>query len=277
MFGFLKPQKQEKQLILTSTGELYIPIRLYYKIHNKHALLTSLKKLKCCAFENNQKEHFIISYFKEAKRIPLEVDYQDVPEELYPVTLAEGYIRGNNLCIDLKSLRRSVEIIDFLYHYIKPSNAIELTTLAHSNYATGCNDKEELEKLAQSDYSELFDDLECDDIEQKLEEYIKQAQKQQTDTNKENSEIMSECLDRMMSDIEYEEQHNYPKYEKSSIKYDEKEHDELLRILTLRFVIKEKVAIEHYDGNRGYTSLNAISDIFGHIDEIENDIEHEEN
>ncbi|MGX6960263.1 MAG: hypothetical protein ACIPMY_03290 [Rickettsia endosymbiont of Pentastiridius leporinus] len=77
-------------VIHTTTNEPMMPVRLYYKVHNEDLLVRALKKLKCIGFEN--KKNFVLLYYKEAKNLDLEVYYQDVPEEFYPVILATGCI-----------------------------------------------------------------------------------------------------------------------------------------------------------------------------------------
>ena len=91
MFDFLKKKDdknklQEPKLIMTTTEELLMPVRLYYTIHNKKSLIKALRKLKCVLFSEKDDNHFIISYHKEAKKFNLAVPYQEVPKELYPIT-----------------------------------------------------------------------------------------------------------------------------------------------------------------------------------------------
>jgi hypothetical protein len=76
MFDIFKKKLQEPKLIMTSTEELFMPVRLYYKLHNKKSLIKALRKLKCVLFSEDDDNHFIISYHKEAKKIDLAVPYQ---------------------------------------------------------------------------------------------------------------------------------------------------------------------------------------------------------
>ena len=85
------PIKEQKNvLIVTTTKEVAMPIRLYYKVHDKLTLIKCLDRLKCiCWLTEN---HFLINYMKEAKNIGLMVKYSKVPPELYPIILADGHI-----------------------------------------------------------------------------------------------------------------------------------------------------------------------------------------
>ena len=39
MFNIFRKSIEEPRLIMTSTEELFMPVRLYYKLHNKKALI----------------------------------------------------------------------------------------------------------------------------------------------------------------------------------------------------------------------------------------------
>ena len=93
MLNILKSYN-EGRLVKTSTGELFIPVRLYYRIHNKALLVKAINKLKCAEFAEWDK-YFIVSYYKEAKKLDLDVVYQEAPPELYPVRLADCYIKNS--------------------------------------------------------------------------------------------------------------------------------------------------------------------------------------
>lgn len=102
-----KSQDNKKKIVYTTTREAFMPVRLYYKIHNQHLLIKALRKPKCVVFDDEKR--FILAYYKEDKNLPLTVHYQDVPEGLYPITLAEGYIKQNSIMhLDIRSLRRAV-------------------------------------------------------------------------------------------------------------------------------------------------------------------------
>ena len=61
---YIDDSKSDKKVIYTTTNEPFMPVRLYYTIHNEYLLIKALRRLKCIEFANNK--HFILSYFKEA-------------------------------------------------------------------------------------------------------------------------------------------------------------------------------------------------------------------
>ena len=72
MFNIFKKKKQDI-LITTSTGELCLPVRVYYKIHNTRLLRKALRKLKCIQFTEEDDNWFTIFYCKEAKKLSFNI------------------------------------------------------------------------------------------------------------------------------------------------------------------------------------------------------------
>ena len=256
------PEEDEEKLITTTTGEPFMPVRLYYKIHNKTLLVKAIKKLKCASFAEFDKNYFIISYHKEAKKLDLGVFYQDVPEELYPITLANCYIKNNStLCIDLKSMPRAVEIIDFLSKHIRPFNIIEIKSVAHKNHVTSGKNKEELHDKFYPDYDELFDHL-VDDRSEYLTQYMEEAKKKEEDFANIDESSKEKIISNMFANLHDQEKNNYPAAERINIQYKRSEHEELLYMLTYRFAVKQCVALKRHEGNKDFTSFDALEDLF---------------
>lgn len=247
----------EEKVLYTTTSEPLMPVRLYYQVHNAPLLVKALKKLKCVEFDEKD-NNFALAYYKEAKNLNLEVYYQDVPAGLYPITLAEGYIKqGKTLHLDLKSLRRAVQVIDFLAKHI-PTTLAEIIHFAHSNKLTVCNSRQTLQKIMALDYDEFFEDsrihniIRIGDVDDMALEFARH----------ENPKIIDQRWGAMEAKIREQELANYPDVEKFSVSYDRKEHDTLIKMLTLKAMVKEMIAHEHYNGNVGYASIDTMKQIF---------------
>jgi len=245
-------------VVYTTTKEPIMPVRLYYKIYNEDLLIKSLKKLKCIGFES--KKSFILAYYKEAKNLDLEVYYQDVPEGLYPVSLAYGSIKQNSILhLDLRSLQRAVCIIDFLGKHIPPT-IMEITSFANSNKLTVTHNKQELEELLNLDFDQIFIESRIQDIAQVIKLDDKKEEKALTGSA--NPESLDETLEMLMPYIGEENLVTYPDVERISINYNRKRHDSLIAWLSMRALIKEEVAIAHYKGNSSYSSMDVIQELF---------------
>lgn len=245
-------------VVYTTTKEPMMPVRLYYKIHNEDLLIKFLKRLKCIGFES--KKNFILAYYKEAKNLDLEVYYQDVPEGLYPVSLAYGCIKQNSILhLDLKSLQRAVCIIDFLGKHIPPT-IMEITSFANSNKLTVTYNKQELEELLALDFDQIFIEGRIQVIDQVIK--LDDKKKEKVPPGSSNPENLHETLEMLMPYIEEENLVNYPDVERILINYNRKRHDSLIAWLSMRALIKEVVAIAHYKGNSSYSSMDVIQELF---------------
>lgn len=248
-------------VIYTTTNEPMMPVRLYYKIHNEDLLVRALKKLKCIGFEN--KRNFVLLYYKEAKHLDLEVYYQDVPEECYPVILATGCIKqGSILHLDLKSLQRAVCIIDFLGKHI-PQTIMEITSFAHSNKFTVIHNRQEIQALLDQNFDHMFLNNKIHNVNHVINLNDEVGTRRLSSSSDQAME--NESLEMFMPYIE-EDIANYPAFERISIHYNRQKHDNLIVWLSIRAVIKELVARAHYEGNNNYFSKDALNELFIMLD-----------
>jgi len=135
----------EKALIQTTTKEPIMPVRLYFKFLKRKPLVKALSRLRCLDWEDE--DHFIIAYFEEARHLPLSVAYDEVPEDLFPVTLAKGRIRNSDVHLDFLSFRRAAEMAKFFY----------ITHMATYNRYLKVSE-DDLPDVANMDFDELFSD-----------------------------------------------------------------------------------------------------------------------
>jgi hypothetical protein len=272
MFDFFKKKDsqnkpQEQKLIMTSTEESFMPVRLYYKLHNKKSFIKALRKLKCVLFSDEDDNHFIISYHKEAKKIDLAVPYQEVPKELYPITLADGYIVGNaELRIDIKSLRRAVGLVDFLVKFI-PFNIIEITAMANYNKVISVRSEAEYYQWFNVNYDELFNNISTTDYNAELSNIGQKIQDFYESSDEEIKEKQREEFDKKVLSLKQQEIDYYPDAEKIALHYNRSAHVKMINMLRFRAIIKEVVARKRYDGDQHFTSFDAIDNFREFIEE----------
>jgi hypothetical protein len=222
-------------LIYTTTREPFMPVRLYFTTRNKGMLIKALEKLKCANVNYRGKE-FDICYMKEAKNIGLEVGHKDVPEEIYPITLATGYIRQDStIHLDLRSLRRAVAIIEFLAKHI-PASLLKLTAMAHGTKLTVQN-KSKLDEVMALDYDEFFHESR---IPSSMPELI---------IDESNDEKEFDALNELIED----RLKNYPDVQKFEIDYSRENHNEIIKDLKAQIVLKEMTAMVHNKSGKNDT------------------------
>lgn len=137
-------------LLMTTTHEPHMPIRLYYTVQDKNALIRKLRQLKCVQFHSDD-DAFFINYTKEARNFGLSIPHHQVPKMLYPIILAEGHFTSaKTLLLDLRSFERGARMIEFMdkhidraiakithaatYNRIHRANASTLQTFKHVDY-----------------------------------------------------------------------------------------------------------------------------------------------
>ncbi len=160
--------KTEKVVLKTTTGETYMPIRLYYEVYNMQEFLKQLGQLGCVIM--NDDDNFIINYMDETQNIGLSVKHNALPKTLYPIILAYGTFQNNNsLTIDLRSFKRGVGIIEFINN-IFSREMIELTHLATYNKITKINKADAAEYFSQNRYNEIFDRADMEIVDPSISE-----------------------------------------------------------------------------------------------------------
>ena len=239
-----KGQAQET-LIMTTTQEPYMPIRLYYTIFDKDGLLNRLNQLQCVMW-SIKNQSFFINYEKEAKKIGLSVKYNAVPKELFPVILAEGNIENDEcLHLDLRSFERAVCLVEFLDRYIS-RRIIKITHVATYNEFQSA-DINNFEKIWNIDYDELFADENMVIIDPELEwEKIQNLIAKGKNPEEKLALVCENSKKQRMSLVE-----KFPIY------YYEEGIERLDGCLKFRMAL----AFEHWEGNENYTPFDLAQKI----------------
>lgn len=145
--------QKKTALVSTTTGELFMPARLYFKFMNKKSLIKALERRNCVDLFDD--DSFNISYWEEAKTVKLQVPYDEVPENVFPVLLARGsFVGPSEIHIDVRSFDRAIGILRFLNKYIGPK-FMYATHIATYNRLIGTQEKD-AENILNLDYDEIF-------------------------------------------------------------------------------------------------------------------------
>ena len=239
---------KQEPIVMTTTEEPLMPIRLYYDVFDKKGLLKELRKLDCVSFAPEEEDLFSINYEKEAQNIPLSVPYNQVPKEFYPVLLAFGYfVDDSHLQLDLRSFDRAVGIIEFIDEWIDRSLA-KITHVASYNQILAGDKFKDLSIL---DLAELFeeDNMVIHDPEatmDTLEEALDQEEDQE-----EKRKIAVRYLEKTS-------QQNFPLVEKYPIYY----YEEGIHSVKVALMLRSIVAMEHRRGNTSLKPIDVLQGIF---------------
>ena len=111
--------KGDRELVNTKTGEIFQPIRLYYRISSKIGVRVALNKIKCIDFEPSE-NHWVWVYENEAKKIEFEISYDDIhPDDKSLILGIFTIISDDQMCLDVGSIPRAIEAIKFFDKRIK--------------------------------------------------------------------------------------------------------------------------------------------------------------
>jgi len=158
---------EDRPIVKTMTGEIFLPIRLYYKIHNKSAVVTAFKKLSCMNYDPDG-DRWAWLYGGEAKKLRFEKPYSSIAAHRRPIILGSFYSREDSqMYLDVGSVDRAMKGIDFFDRRIKRSVA-EVGYVAIYNKITSTKAEH-----PGSCFDQLFADVRTDLIDQRLEEKLK--------------------------------------------------------------------------------------------------------
>jgi len=113
----------EKQLLMTMTGEIHQPVRLYYQVFDQAAVLKVLAKLRCLD-EDRDQERWVWLYDGKAKKLKFHTSYSAIPRKMRPIVLgAFRFTSAEDLSLDVRSWERATQAVVFFDRYLKRSIA----------------------------------------------------------------------------------------------------------------------------------------------------------
>ena len=113
----------DRQIIKTMTGEIFLPIRLYYNLHSKSGLQARLSNLSCMNYDRAG-NRWVWLYDGEAKNLKLSVPYSSIPPDKRPIILGSFYSRvDDQMYLDVGSVERAIKAIESFDKRIKKAVA----------------------------------------------------------------------------------------------------------------------------------------------------------
>ena len=113
----------EKKLLMTMTGEIHQPVRLYYQVFDQVAVLHAFAKRRC--LDDDQDNHrWVWMYHGEAKKLKFHTSYAAIPRKMRPIVL--GVLRFSSpqdMTLDVRSCERATQAVVFFDRYLARSIA----------------------------------------------------------------------------------------------------------------------------------------------------------
>src|SRR4029453_11803955 len=112
-----------KQLLMTMTGEMHQPVRLYYEVSDQAAVLKTFTKLRCLD-EDQDNQRWVWLYHGEAKKLKFHKSYSAIPRQSRPIVLGMfRFTSAQDMTLDVRSWERATHAVVFFDRYLQRSIA----------------------------------------------------------------------------------------------------------------------------------------------------------
>ena len=233
---------EDKKLLVTLTGEVFHPTRLYYHVPKKDALRRLFAKLDCMDYDKDG-DRWVWLYTGKAKRLKFSQSHTPVPKHLQPIVLGSFFLRaGKEAHFDLRSFERATKAVVFFDKHI-PRNVASVTDIAVVNACF------EVSENPPPDLGQFFGSGKAkrkrpDDLLEELRSF-----KEITD--------LSERRSQVFSFIEGRARESLPEVERFPVLY----YEEGIKTLETSLSMRDRVALEHWKGNKDFSLLDLINKI----------------
>lgn len=113
-------------IIMTTTDEIFQPIRLYYQLHNIKSLIKIFNELSCM-YPDADNKRWVWFYKDEAHTLKFKKSYSSIPEEYQPLVLGSFYSKNNSeMYLDVASIERAVAALKFFSNYLNKKIAVPM-------------------------------------------------------------------------------------------------------------------------------------------------------
>ena len=126
-----------KKLLMTMTGEIHQPVRLYYDLYDKAKVLQVFKTLQCVQFDLD-KEAWVWLFQGETKKFKFATPYGKIPKHRRPLVLGVFHFPQDDVMwLDVRSHERATKAIVFLtaeFHGQQPKSPMRLSSIGFSEW-----------------------------------------------------------------------------------------------------------------------------------------------
>jgi len=160
----------QKRLVMTMTGEIFQPVRLYYHVPDGERLRRAFAKLAFMSFERANRRWTWL-FDGEAKSLKFKNSYSSIPKERRPIILGAFHIDSpkNEIPLDVGSIERAVKAILFFDRQVGRAIA-EVRYVAIYNKLFSDRDVH-----PGNNFSTLFAEVRTEEIDARLEAQAERA------------------------------------------------------------------------------------------------------
>jgi hypothetical protein len=224
-----------KQLLMTMTGEMHQPVRLYYEVFDQAAALKTFTKLRC--MDDDQDNHrWVWLYHGEAKKLKFRKSYAAIPRQMRPIVL--GGLRfpsAQEMTLDVRSCERATQAVVFFDRYLQRSIArVTHAAIVNRLFPATAEGLPDLEALFAPDQVTAIDG---------------EAMLRGIAASLQTIQDPQQRLDRAFTLMEQQSHERLPEVEKLPVHF----YTDGIRSFETTLRLRQIVAFEHWRGNTACT------------------------
>jgi hypothetical protein len=229
----------ERTIGMTITGEIFQPVRLYYKILNHKEVEKCFDRLRCMEFDA-PRNRWVWLYDEEVKFIDFKNKFSSLPAKIKPVIIGSFVWKSDeDLILDVRSFERALEAIQFFDKKLSRS-------VARATHCAVVNKIFEAQESAESNFDIYFENNDKM-IEINPEAIIDRMKKTPLSMNNiPNFEAITSFLENEMD--------RFFELEKFPIHF----YEDGVESLKTSFILRQTIAMKRWNGEPNYS----FKDIF---------------
>ncbi|ETX08835.1 MAG: hypothetical protein ETSY2_03130 [Candidatus Entotheonella gemina] len=223
-----------QKLLMTMTGEIHQPVRLYYEVYDKAKVLQVLKTLRCVQFDLD-KDGWVWLFQSETKKFKFATPYGKIPKHRRPLVLGVFHFPQEDVMwLDVRSHQRATKAIVFFDRRI-PRSAAQVTHAAIVNRLFGVT------TATLPPLDALFDEAKI--IEKDPEEILQTAAPLRAIPD------VRERIDQAFALMDQKSREPLPDVEKFPVHF----YEDGIKSFETALKLRQMVAFEHWQGNTEFT------------------------
>jgi hypothetical protein len=232
-----------KQLLMTMTGEMHQPVRLYYEVSDQAAVRQAFTKLRCMD-DDQDNQRWVWLYHGEAKKLKFHTSYAAIPRKMRPIVLGSfRFTSVQDMTLDVRSCERATQAVVFFDRYLKQS-------IAHVTHAAIVNRLFPYTTDGLPALEGLF-------APEQVTEIDGEAMLRRMAASLQTIQDPQQRLDRAFTLMEQQSHERLPEVEKLPVHY----YAEGIRSFETTLRLRQIVAFEHWRGNAACTLGEVIQKV----------------
>ena len=231
---------QKHELVMTMTGEVFQPVRLFYRVHDMDRLQRRFGRMSCMNFDDTN-DRWTWLYAGEARKLKFAQPYKAIPKHVHPIILGSFYSGGDDeMRLDIGSIERATKAVVFFDRRIDRSIAEVSYVAIYNKLPSNGTDH------PGYNFDALFADVRTEEIDARMEAEIERL----------TEAVKSGRFTEFMKEPRFELVEAFP------VNF----HEEGINQLRDSLRMRQAVAFQRWSGNTNFTMTDVIDMMVGQED-----------